>query len=170
VCTCVFLFHKKFFNMILATNLSYQTGVSLMINSLMKRIKNSVTRGVTLSKMEAGDEVLSVAWIRCLLEVFVLSQEEFQVVVAQAQRPLSGSSPSSTSAPSMHSTSATPHVTASTRCAARGCSRRPALPHAQGTLRPRHPPHRLGRWRWCLLLPRQPPQLLLRPCGAHVVV
>jgi hypothetical protein len=68
--------------MILATNLSYQTGVSLMINSLMKRIKNSVTRGVTLSKMEAGDEVLSVAWIRCLLEVFVLSQEEFQVVVA----------------------------------------------------------------------------------------
>jgi hypothetical protein len=35
---------------------------------------------------EAGDEVLSAAWIRRLLEAFVLCQEEFRVVVAQARR------------------------------------------------------------------------------------
>jgi hypothetical protein len=34
----------------------------------------------------AGDEVLSVSWIRRLLEAFVLCQEEFRVVVAQARR------------------------------------------------------------------------------------
>ncbi|KAG8050575.1 hypothetical protein GUJ93_ZPchr0009g372 [Zizania palustris] len=33
-----------------------------------------------------GDEILSVAWIRRLLEAFILSQEEFRVVVAQARR------------------------------------------------------------------------------------
>ncbi|KAL6906125.1 hypothetical protein ACP4OV_003726 [Aristida adscensionis] len=34
----------------------------------------------------AGDEVLSVSWIRRLLEAFVMCQEEFRVVVAQARR------------------------------------------------------------------------------------
>ncbi|KAK3136191.1 hypothetical protein QOZ80_5BG0429470 [Eleusine coracana subsp. coracana] len=35
---------------------------------------------------EAGEEILSVSWIRRLLEAFVLCQEEFRVVVAQARR------------------------------------------------------------------------------------
>ncbi|KAL6642310.1 hypothetical protein ACP70R_020491 [Stipagrostis hirtigluma subsp. patula] len=35
---------------------------------------------------EAGEEILSVAWIRRLLEAFVLCQEEFRIVVAQARR------------------------------------------------------------------------------------
>ncbi|KAG8093659.1 hypothetical protein GUJ93_ZPchr0012g19912 [Zizania palustris] len=33
-----------------------------------------------------GEEILSVAWIRRLLEAFILCQEEFRVVVAQARR------------------------------------------------------------------------------------
>jgi hypothetical protein len=45
---------------------------------------------VTLAELRDGEEFLSLAWIRRLLEAFLQCQEEFRVVVAQARRQRRG--------------------------------------------------------------------------------
>ncbi|KAJ1264878.1 hypothetical protein BS78_08G035600 [Paspalum vaginatum] len=65
---------------------AFQRHVAATLAELLPAAGDAAAAGAGGDAAAAGEEFLSVAWIRRLLDSFVLCQEEFRVVVAQARR------------------------------------------------------------------------------------